>query len=98
VAFEAERALPARNGRLYRDETAVLGPPRHLVAGHDRARDAGASDPALLVPVEVGPADAHGLDADEHLAGAGLRALLVVDADVPRAVQARRAHYFTRWP
>jgi hypothetical protein len=98
VALEAEGAVPAGQGGLDRDEAAVLGPPGHLVAGHDRTRDPVASDPALLVPVEVRAAQAHRLDANERLVGAGRRALLLVDADVPGAVQPGGAHYFLPWP
>ena len=92
VPLEAERAALARDRGLDRHEPAVLGPAGHLVAGHDRARDPARPDPALLEPVEVRSAEADGLDADQHLAGAGLRALLVVDPDVALAVQSGGAH------
>ena len=98
MALEAERAALARDRGLDRHEAAVLGPARHLVAGHDRPRDPAAADAALLEPVEVRSAEADRLDADEHLAGAGRRALLVVEADVAKAVQSGDAHHFSFWP
>ncbi len=94
MPFEAERAALARDRGLDRDEPPVLGSPGHLVAGHDRAGDPVAPYPALLEPVEVRAAEADGLDAKEHLAGAGLRALLLVDPDVAKTVQAGGAHHF----
>ena len=57
-----------------------------------------AADPALLEPVEVRAAEADGLDADERLAGAGRRPLLLVEPDVAQAVQPGGAHHFFSWP
>ena len=93
VAFEAALADAARQRRVDGDpppvERSPLDDPRELVAGDDRRGQPRVADPALLEPVQVRSAQAHGLHAHQALPRPGLAHGLVGDAHVARPVQSR---------
>ena len=75
VAFEAERALVARDRRIHRDSPAVLRVvPASSWPGSQRAGEGHSADGALGEPVQVRPAQPRGLDPDQNLPGARCRA------------------------
>jgi hypothetical protein len=92
VALEAARAVAAVQRGVDRDaapvERAALDHAGELVADHERAGEPRVADPALLVPVQVGAAEADGLDVDEALVRARIAHGLVGKPDVSGAVQA----------
>jgi hypothetical protein len=96
VASSTDEAVPARVGRL--DDDAFAGSrtghddAAHLVAQHERLHDPCLTDAAVLIPVEVGAAQADGGDADELLSGRGDGLWFLVDTDVGGAVQSKHFH------
>ena len=96
MAGPAGGAVPARIGRLYDDALirarAGDDDAAHLVTKDERLHDSGVADAAVLVPVQVGAAEAHGGDADELLARGRHRLRFLVDTDVVGAVQSKHFH------
>ena len=96
MALAAQIAVLARDRRVDGDaaagQRAGLDNARELVPDHQRGVQARVSDRALVEPVQVGSADADGLDAHERLARPRLGLRLVGHAQVADAVEARDAH------
>ena len=90
VAGAADLAVAAGVGRLDDDALTLARAGHdhaaHLVAEHERLVDDGLADAAVLVPVEVGAAEAYGGDAHELLAGGDDGLGFLVDTDVVGAV------------
>jgi hypothetical protein len=96
VAHEAVLAPTTGVGRLDDDALALAGTGHdhasELVAQHERLVDDRLADTAVLVPVEVGAAQADRGDTYELLAGRGDGLGFLVDTDVFRAVQTKHFH------
>ena len=90
VAGAADLAVATGVGRLDDDALAFArtrhDDAAHLVAEHQRLVHLRVADAAVLVPVEVGAAEADGGDADELLTGSGDGLRFMVDTDVVGAV------------
>jgi hypothetical protein len=91
VAALAQVAAVARDGRVDRDadavERAALDDAGHLVPADERAGDLGVADAALLVPVQVRPADPDRGDPHQALALGHLRHRILGQTQVVRAVE-----------
>jgi hypothetical protein len=78
----------AWDARIGDDQLAVAEPTAELVAENERAVEAGVTDARLVVPVEVGAAQANRSDPQPDVVGTCGNLGLARDADVPDAVQA----------
>jgi hypothetical protein len=65
---------------------------RSFVAGNQRLADNEAPVPALVVVVEVGPANASGAETNQHFARSDGRLGLEIDAQVVLGVNAASQH------
>ncbi|KAG0773004.1 hypothetical protein G6F22_015252 [Rhizopus arrhizus] len=102
VALAAIAAHPAGARRIQRHAIARLDGgdggahfqhlPRRLVARRQRFADDEVAHFAVAVIVQVGPADAHGLDTHPHLRGAQRLGLLFVQAQVLGAMNCAVQH------
>ena len=87
------RAAPTRHARLERDAIADVESgdglagldnlAGALVTQNDRSLDDVVADPPVFVVVNVRPADADVLHADQNLVRGGLRALSLLDLEPP---------------
>src|SRR5207247_3207638 len=86
VAVEAGAAgnVGVKDHALAFPEAGSPGPQRHRRPRDLVAEDAGRGQQALLDLLEVGAADAAGLDPDEHLTRAGLGARNLLHPEVVR--------------
>ena len=101
-------AVPAGPARLVRDRRVDRHPlaaprpvrdhPRALVAEHQRMREPGVADRALVPPVQVRAADADRGDPHQAHPRPRLRLGLVRHPQVAHRVQSRRAHPFLLSP
>ncbi len=102
LSCETRRAARARDRRIDGDPLAgaraSLDHADELVPEHERAREDGVADPRLLEPVPVGPAEADGGHAHEHLAGRRRGRRLVMQTKIAGAVEAEHLHDRNCWP
>jgi hypothetical protein len=64
---------------------------RELVTQNQRVANDRIADPSIIVVVKIRPANADREDFEEHLAGAGRQALLIVERKNPGCMKAKRS-------